>query len=101
MNNGGEDHPVGVVFSLCESEYFSGTQRYAALHEAREDGSAGRARAMKKTRIASNNARFIKIFVSIFANISLAIVDFYTNICYTLVSTFKEDCLCIERLWAS
>ena len=27
--------------------------------------------------------------------------DFYMNICYAMVSTFKEDGLCIERLWAS
>ncbi len=38
-----------------------------------------------------------KIIALISAKIQVNFIDFYTNICYTMVSTFKEDCLCIER----
>ena len=49
----------------------------------------------------SHCERLTKIIMLIGAKIKGNIIDFYTNICYTMVSTFKEDCLCIERLWAS
>ena len=45
--------------------------------------------------------RFIEKIVLISAKIQYKFIDFYTNIRYTMISTFKEDCLCIERLWAS
>ena len=45
--------------------------------------------------------RLEKIIVLNSVKIQVNFIDFYTNICYTMVSTFKEDGLCIERLWAS
>ena len=45
--------------------------------------------------------RLAKIIMLISVKIQGNFIDFCTNICYTMVSTFKEDCLCIERLWAS
>ena len=49
----------------------------------------------------SNNEKFIKIFVSFSVITKMKSIDFHTNICYTVFSTFKEGGLCIERLWAS
>ena len=43
----------------------------------------------------------VKIIVLISAKFLTNFIDFYMNIYYTMVSTFKENCLCIERLWAS
>ena len=33
--------------------------------------------------------------------IQIKMIDFHMNIYYTMFSTFEEDGLCIERLWAS
>lgn len=49
----------------------------------------------------SYRERLAKIIVLNSARIRVKLIDFHTNICYTMVSTFKEDGLCIERLWAS
>ena len=41
---------------------------------------------------------FAQIIVSISAKIQGNFTDFYMNICYTMASTFKEDCLCAVTL---
>ena len=43
----------------------------------------------------------LKIIVLISAKTEENSVDFCMNICHAMVSTFKEDGLCIERLWVS
>ena len=45
--------------------------------------------------------RLTQIFVLISVKNHGDFIDSCTNICYTIVSTFEEDCLCIEKLWAS
>lgn len=45
--------------------------------------------------------RLAKIFVLINVKNEQISSFFYTNICYTMDSTFKEDCLCIEKLLTS
>ena len=41
---------------------------------------------------------FAQKIVSISAKIQGNFTDFYMNICYTMASTFKEDCLCAVTL---
>lgn len=43
----------------------------------------------------------IKIFVLYNVKKQQEHIDFYTNICHTILSTFKEGGLCIGKLWDS
>ena len=51
--------------------------------------------------IRAKNGIFIEIIMLYNVKIKEKHVDFRTNIHYSLVSTFEEGCLCIERSWAS